>query len=134
LISNNHVEEYFNFIGRYPATQIPEFFALCDASLICLSKNRVFEITLPAKTQSCFACGLPILVSADGEIQKVVNDARAGFCSNAGDATGLAENIVKFCELSEAERLTMSNNALAYADKNYNKETLLARMDRWLSE
>lgn len=130
-ISESGVEEYFNFIAKQPATRIPEFFAVSDASIICLSKNYVFSITLPAKTQSCLACGLPILVSADGEIQEVILEANAGFCSASGDAKGLAENIKKIVALSDSERAQMKTNALMYSKKSFDKESLLDRMDFW---
>jgi len=132
--SVEEVEEYFNFIDKQPAIRIPEFMAVSDATLISLSKSKVFSITLPAKTQSCLACGVPIIVSADGEIQTVINSAKAGVCSDAGDAKGLAENIKKLVNLSVIEQEEMAQNAVDYYNKNFNKETLLERMDKWFSK
>lgn len=124
------VQGFFNFIPRQPADGIPRYLAYADALLITLSRSDVFSITLPAKTQSCFACGRPILVSADGEIQDVVNDARAGLCSDAGDADGLARNIKKLICMSEEERISMAFNALSYSKINFGKEKLLGRLDQ----
>jgi glycosyltransferase involved in cell wall biosynthesis len=93
----------------------------------------VFSITLPAKTQSCLACGIPVIVSADGEIQNLVNKADAGVCSDAGDAKRLAENIKKLVSMSTERRENMSRNAVNYYQKNFNKEMLLNRMDIWFS-
>jgi glycosyltransferase involved in cell wall biosynthesis len=133
-VDENKVSDYFNFIDKQPATRIPEFMAVSDATLISLSKSKVFSITLPAKTQSCLACGLPIIVSADGEIQDVINKADAGVCSDAGDAKGLAENIIKLVGMSAEKHIEMAQNALAYYKKNFDKETLLNRMDKLFSE
>ena len=107
--------------------------AVSDATLISLSKSKVFSITLPAKTQSCLACGIPVIVSADGEIQDVITKAGAGVCSDAGDARGLAENITNLVSMSSDKRAKMSQNAMDYYRKNFNKETLLNRMDTWFS-
>ena len=128
------MKDYFNFIDRQPATRIPDFMAVSDAALICLSKSKVFSITLPAKTQSCLACGIPVLVSADGEIQDVIHRAGAGLCSGAGDAVALASNIIKFVGLSDEKRNSMRQNALIYYKINFNKEKLLNRMDKWFSK
>ncbi len=128
------VAEYFNFIDKQPAKRIPEFMAVCDATLISLSKSKVFSITLPAKTQSCLACGVPIIVSADGEIQDVINKAGAGICSDAGDAEGLAENIRQLVSLPIEKHREMAQNAVDYYRKNFDKETLLNRTDRWFSK
>lgn len=132
-VEENQVANYFNFIDKQPATRIPEFMAVSDATLISLSKSKVFSITLPAKTQSCLACGVPVIVSADGEIQDVINKADAGVCSDAGDAKGLAENIQKLVSMPVQKHKDMAQNAVNYYQKNFDKETLLNRMDQWFS-
>lgn len=123
------VTEMFNFIDKKPPARIPELMAVSDAALICLSRSKVFSMTLPAKTQSCLACGIPVIVSADGEIQNVINQAGAGVCSDAADLEGLAWNIEKMINLSEDELDIMSKNAVKYCEANFDKETLLNRMD-----
>lgn len=132
-VRENYVYKFFNFIDKQPATRIPEFMAVSDATLISLSKSKVFSITLPAKTQSCLACGVPVVVSANGEIQDVINKADAGVCSDAGDAKGLAENIKKLVSMSAEKHKHMAHNAVDYYQKNFDKETLLNRMDQWFS-
>lgn len=132
-VEESQVTDYFNFIDKQPATRIPEFMAVSDATLISLSKSKVFSITLPAKTQSCLACGVPVIVSADGEIQDVIKKADAGVCSDAGDAKGLAENINKLVNMSAEKHKDMAQNAVDYYQKYFDKETLLNRMDQWFS-
>lgn len=132
LIEDSDVTEYFNLIDKQPAQRIPELIGACDISLICLSKSKVFEITLPAKLQSCMACGKPLLVSADGEIQDVVKSARAGVCSEAANAQMLADRIVEFIKMDDNEKTRMSWNAIEYSNKYFNKHKLLDEMDQYL--
>lgn len=131
-VKKSKVEEYFNFIDKQPAKQIPEFMAVSDATLISLSKSKVFSITLPAKTQSCLACGIPIIVSADGEIQSVINNANAGFSSGAGDEKNLADNIKKMVNLSIEDRKKLAKNGVDYYKKTFDQEMLLNKMDKYL--
>lgn len=133
-VAEYEVDQLFNFIDKQPATRIPEFMAVSDATLISLSKSKVFSITLPAKTQSCLACGVPVIVSADGEIQDVINTAEAGICSDAGDAKGLAANIQKLVNYPKEVHSTMAINAVNYYKSNYDKEALLNRMDKWFGK
>lgn len=133
MVKEFEVDEMFNFIQKQPAVRISEFMAVSDATLISLSKSKVFSITLPAKTQSCLACGLPIIVSADGEIQEVIKNARAGVCSDAGEINGLATNIEKLITLPESELKFMSSNALEYYNLNFNKNNLLKKADKWFA-
>ena len=123
------VTDYFNFIPRQPAEKIPDYLAFADALLITLAKSEVFSITIPAKTQSCMACGRPVLVSADGEVQEIIREAGAGLCSGAEDARGLAENIKILSGMSMEERERLAFNALAYSRKCFDREKLLNRLD-----
>lgn len=123
------VENYFNFISRKPAEEISRYLAFADVLLITLSKNDVFAITLPAKVQSCFACGKPIIVSADGEVQNVVKEAKAGLCSDAEDLVGFVKNIKAMIGLSQEQREEMGNNALNHAITYFNKKKQMDRLD-----
>lgn len=126
------VKEYFNFIPRVPATDVPKYMAAGDAALICLDKSEVFAMTIPAKTQSCLACGTPIIVSADGEIRQIIENARCGFTSAAKDAEALANNIIKFSRCGKEDRVAMSKAAIEYYKKNFDKKMLMDKMDMYL--
>jgi glycosyltransferase involved in cell wall biosynthesis len=130
LIKKLKVDNFFSFIDRKPADEIPAFLAAADALLITLSKSEVFSITVPAKTQSCLACGKPIIVSADGEVQNIIKEARAGFVSDAEDVDGLANNIISFIKLEKEQKEELSKNALLYSKTHFDKNTLLNRMDQ----
>lgn len=124
------VSDYFNFIPRKPAEEISRYLAFADALLITLSKNDVFSITLPAKVQSCFACGKPILVSADGEAQMAVKEANAGLCSDAEDVEGFVNNIKVLLNMSQEQRDELSSNALEYATNQFDKKRQMDKLDK----
>ena len=102
-------------------------------ALISLAKSKVFSITIPAKTQSCLACGIPILVSADGEIQSIIREAKAGLCSDAADVDGLVRIIEEFCGFTNDELIQMGTNGKNYSEKHFGKDKLLERMDKHFS-
>lgn len=131
-IHKQGVDEYFNFLDRQAAEDIPKFLAASDVALICLSKSEVFAMTIPAKTQSCMACGMPILVSADGEVGEIIKDAGCGLVSASGDAEGLAENIIKMGNMSKAELDNLGKRSGDYFDSHFSKKMLMDRMDEIL--
>lgn len=131
-IKDADVVEYFNFIPRQAAERIPEYFAWSDAALITLSKSEVYSMTIPAKTQSCLACGMPVLVSADGEVQDVIKEAECGFYSNSGDSRGLADSIKKLLALDETGRKQLSENALNYYKSHFDKTKLMDAMEAYI--
>lgn len=127
-VVKNQLEDNFLFIIKKPPEMIPRLFAQCDAALICLSKSPVFSMTIPAKTQSCLACGIPILLSADGEVQQIINEARCGVTADAGDPLALAQAIKFMINLKDNELKEMGTNALSYSSKHFNRDTLNERI------
>ena len=119
------------FHGRKPQEQMPEYYAGADAMLVTLTDDPNVARTLPAKVQSYMAAGKPIIAAANGEIPNVIRDADCGFCAAAGDATGLADSVRKFLDLSDRKKL--GNRAKAYYRSHFTKEkfmnTLIAEFE-----
>lgn len=133
LVREQQLEEYFLFFEKVPATQVPLWFAQVSASLICLSKNEVFAMTLPAKTQSCLACGKPVVVCADGEVRDVVQEARCGISAAAADSEGLCDALIQLASKTPEEMIQMGDNARKFFVRNYEKQMLLDKMDGYLN-
>ena len=83
--------------------------------------------------QSYLACGKPIIGALDGIGNKIISESNSGFASEAENHELLANNIVKLYKLSKAEKEKLSKNALAYFDKNFNKQYLLERLEEFLN-
>ena len=130
IILQNNFSKYFTFIKPQPARMIPNIFSYCDASLISLKKNDVFSMTIPSKLQSCMASGIPIIVSADGEIQKIIYESKSGVYSDSEDSKMLTKNIIKLIKMTKNERNLMGKNGIIYSKKNFNKNLILNRMDK----
>lgn len=132
-IVKENVDEYFNFINRRPPEEIPEYIAASDVALIILSRSEIFAMTIPAKTQSCLACGIPIIVSADGEVQEVIKEANCGFGSDAEDVDGFVNNIIRMKNVSLEERELFAKNALKYSKEKFAKKDLMDRMEDYFN-
>jgi len=132
MTRDEDVREMFNFIEKQPADKIPEFMSVCDAALITLSGSRIFEMTLPAKLQSYLACGIPIVVSGNGEIQKVVEGSNAGVFCDAADPVALSKIITELLSKTKEEMAALSANARNYYERNYDKSMLLDMIDTYL--
>lgn len=133
-IKKAQVENYFLFIGRQPAHQIPYYLAKYDVGLITLDSNDIFEKTIPAKVQSLMACGMPLLVSADGEVQEIVKSAECGFASNSGNVDEFVKNIKRFMNLNSNELLKMKKKSLDYYNENFNKKLLMDQFESIINE
>ncbi|QIV94861.1 glycosyltransferase family 4 protein [Allofrancisella frigidaquae] len=128
-IAKNSIDNYFVFIESQLPQNIKYFMHEIDASLICLTKSEIFSMTIPGKTQSCLACGKPILVSADGEVQEIIMKAKCGLVNNSGDWLSLYNNILKMKAMPETDMVKMSQNAIEFSHKYFNKNKLMEELD-----
>ena len=99
-------------------------------AFITLKKNLISDEILPAKLQSYFACGVPILGSADGEIKQVIEKSKAGFCVESGDASKLANQIKECMKLSKDDLKKLGINSRNFYKENYEKQKLLNILEK----
>lgn len=125
-IRNHGVTEKFTMIPRQPAERIPEILAACDAAFLSFQDDELWSKTIPAKLQSYMACGMPVLASARGETVRVIEEAECGFCSEIGDAEGLASNIRNALKIDIAD---LGIKSREYFEKFFDKQKLMNEMD-----
>ncbi len=128
-ISQSGVSDRFVMIDRQPAQRIPEILALCDAAFISFMDTELFTWTIPAKLQSYMACGMPIIASAKGETERVINEADCGMCVSIGNADDLAKAIKQIDQNSFKNNNGV--NARNYFEKNFTKKKLMDEIDRY---
>lgn len=133
-VENKNIEEYFSFFEPVVATEISKIMNMTDVALVSLSRNPLFSLTIPAKVQSILATGTPILVSADGVLEMIVNDSKAGLFSRAGDIDGLVRNIELMTKYSKKQLLKLKENAQEYSENEFSKEKLLKIIDNYWEE
>lgn len=130
-IKKLEVSEYFHFISRQPATNIPYYLAKFDVALITLNSSKIYDMTIPAKLQSLMACGKPLLVAANGEVQDIVRTSNSGLYGDAGNVENFVNNIIKFSEMSELELEELGENSKQYYDTNFDKKQLMNKLE-WI--
>lgn len=133
-ISRRQLNDYVYLLGRHPLDTMPAFYATADVLLVTLKESLVFSMTIPAKVQSYMTAGKPIVTMLSGEGSRVVSEHRCGLVTESGDYEGLARNIIKMSNMAEAELEALGNNARAYADREFDRDTLIAQLEDWFIE
>jgi len=123
-VRDNAVEEYFSFIDRQPAVNIPPILSASDVAFLSFANNPLYSMTIPAKLQSYMACGIPIIASACGETARVIEEAECGIVSEIGSSEALAKKIIEFSLLPIAQREKMGKNAIEYCKNYFDKSKL----------
>ncbi|MFN7398564.1 MAG: glycosyltransferase family 4 protein [Sandaracinobacter sp.] len=133
-VSARGLDRLFEFAGRHPASAMPGFFANADALLVSLKADPLFALTLPGKVQTYLAAAKPILAMLDGEGRAVVEQSGAGLAVPAGDPAALAAAVRRMLDMDPEARAGMGQKGRAFAEANYDRDMLVARLEGWLSE
>lgn len=132
-ITDFQLENNFLLLGSFPSNKMPDYFSCADVLLVSLKRDPIFSLTIPSKVQSYMACGKPIVASLDGEGSRIIQEAEAGFISDAEDAVGLKNCIDKALSLSPIELSQLGMNARKYFEKEFERGQLLDRLEHILS-
>lgn len=121
-------------LGRYPAASMPRFFALADVLLVTLKKDPLFALSVPAKLQSYFACGKPVVAALDGEGARIVEEAGAGLACPSGDPRALADRVLELYRMPSEVRASLGQAGRSYFEATFERNTLLGKLECWMRE
>lgn len=114
--------------GRKPLEDMPVYYKLADAMIVTLTGDSLISTTLPGKVQTYMAAGKVIVGSANGETNKVLQEAQCGFCCDAGDYKGFINIINKFTNQTEEERNILEENSYNYYRNNFIKSKFIDKL------
>lgn len=117
------------FHGHRKVEDLNQFYDVADAFIITMVDNEVVNNTLPAKLQSYMAAGKPIIGSINGEVKRIVEEAKCGVVCKSGDYEALA-NIILEMEQNKNNLATMSANARNYYFANFEKTRLIKELEK----
>jgi glycosyltransferase involved in cell wall biosynthesis len=80
--------------------QIGAVLAVADILLVHLKNDRLFEITIPSKTQAYLSVGKPILMCVKGDAADLIDESGAGYCVDPEDGLQLASKILEIAHLT----------------------------------
>jgi glycosyltransferase involved in cell wall biosynthesis len=120
-------------VGRHPLERMPAFFRRADALLVSLRDQPIFAMTIPAKLQSYFAAGVPIIGMLNGEGAHAIEAAGAGIACGAGDAEGLSRAVLELASRTGAERALLGERGRVYGLEHFDRGRLIARLEQRLA-
>lgn len=120
------------FIGKVSEEEANRYIHFADCAYLSFKKNKLFDMTLPAKLQSYMACGTPILAAAGGESACVVKEAQCGFVCEQ-DADKLAD-IIRADVLSSTKLDVMRENAKRYFDNHFAMNLIIEKLETMMTK
>jgi glycosyltransferase involved in cell wall biosynthesis len=133
-VSELNLEQNVFFLGQHPVESMPSFFKIADVMLISLKNEKIFSYTAPAKIQSYMASSKPILGMINGEGADIIIEAKCGLVGDAGNASLLAQNAIKFAKMNFQEREEMGKNGYNFYNKFFSKQKAMDSLILLLKE
>lgn len=126
-VQERDLTKLITFIGRVSEEEANRYIHFADCAYLSFKKNKLFDMTLPAKLQSYMACGTPILAAAGGESARVIGEADCGFIC-AQDADALADTVKNKVLLSKGLE-EMGTRAKKYFDGHFSVDQLVSELE-----
>ena len=127
----NNIRDVY-FYGKVSKDRIIKEFMNSDALFLSLAKNKFLNFTIPAKLQSYYSIGKPILASVGGEAKKIILDSRAGYCSPPENEILLSKNILKLINLNTKKLKKLGENSKKYFNQNFSNEIITKKFKKIL--
>lgn len=112
-----------------PRERIPQLLAAADMALVTL--GMTIPGAVPSKIYEAMAARRPILLVADGEAARRVEDAGAGLTVPPGDAAGLRAACLRLAS-DAAERARLGQAGRHAAETLYHRDRIAERLDAFL--
>ena len=109
------------FFPIQPYSEVSYVYSVGDVSVVPCKKGFGGS-AMPSKTWSIMATGIPVLASFDPgtEMEKIIKTEEMGLFSDADDALGLSDNILKLYT-DKGLREKLGKNARTYVKKELNR-------------
>lgn len=123
LVRRAEAEELTNvvFVPRQAKEEVPRYWSICNAALVHLKDDPVFETVIPSKIFEAMAVGLPIVyVGPRGEGSRIVEAEEAGIVVPSSDPEAFRKAVVRLAtDADDARRLAANSAASA---RKYSRE------------
>jgi glycosyltransferase involved in cell wall biosynthesis len=114
--------------GRVQPEEMTLIYASASVLLLTLRDESGLSETIPSKLQSYLVAGKPVIASCNGEAANVINKANAGLTCSAGDASALADTVIKLYKMQPEERVRLGNNGREYFKAHYHLNTCVTEL------
>jgi len=118
------------FIPRREYWEMPQINALSDVLLVHLRDFPFLASTVPSKTQVGLASGKPMLMAVRGDTATIVREAGAGIEVPPEDPHAMADAMLAFSRMSEAELAAMGERGRAHYFRTMSLDIAGAHHDR----
>lgn len=117
----DHQLRNVEFLPVQPRERVAQFYAAADVCFAPLRKGNYFTINIPSKILEIMACGRPVILGAQGQAQRIVEEAGGGLVVAPEDVDAYVQALRELRAQPElAEELGLRGRE--YVLKNFTRE------------
>ena len=119
LVKKNKLEGIINLYGYLSYKKILKHYLNTNALILTLKNGKALNKTIPAKFQTYLAFKKPILIAANGEVNRIVKKENLGLTTSSGNYKGLYKNILKLKKMNFYNYSKMAFNCEKFYKENF---------------
>jgi glycosyltransferase involved in cell wall biosynthesis len=120
-------------LPEQPRSAMPAILSAADAAIVPLRKLDLFQGALPSKMFDAWACGLPLLLSIDGEARRTMEAAQGGLYVPPEDPAALAQAIRSLASQPDRGR-SLGQNGRRYTEQHHSRQAQARALEKLLRE
>jgi len=119
LVKRNKLENIITLYGYLSYKKILKHYLNANALILTLKDGKALNKTIPAKFQTYLAFKKPLLIAANGEVNKIVKKKKLGLTTKSGNYDGLYKNILKIKQMNSKDYSKITINCEKFYKKNF---------------
>ena len=113
-VADYGIQDRVIFTGMIPNNDVPDYIGSLDVAVLPSFSTDGFHYS-PLKLREFFAAGVPVIASAVGEVQQVIEASGGGWLVPPGETDSIAE-MIQTVQANPASRASASAKAQHYAN------------------
>ena len=122
------------FHGKKDRSDMGSYYQASDFLIISLINKPIFEVTVPAKTQTYIAAKKPILALINGDVADIVKDNNLGVCAEPSNINKIKEAFKRCIDMPDSQRSKFLINNDHLLKTTFNKEVIIDELKKKLIE
>ena len=113
------------FHGRKPREEMAKYYKASDFLIVSLIDKPIFEVTVPAKTQTYILAKKPILAIINGDTADIVKDNNLGYTASPTDLKDIESIFIKAIETDKLQIGEFTKNCDNLTNTIFNKNIII---------
>ncbi len=122
------------FYGHVKSNEMQKYFSLGDYFVLTIKKKNIFLNTIPNKFINYLYMGKPIIGCTNGDVSKIINNYRCGFCCKPDSIKDFKKILNKILNIRKKEYNEMSINSKKSYNDNFTHKIFLNRFNNIINK